>query len=197
MARASLLTLLCPEPGIRARDPAGNPRQGSLFHCVLESREFTPRRWYGEKKRDSNGSAGWWGLPGSAPRQEEGTRAGRERRQSPAPAQRAAEGRGPLGKAGLALPAAPCPAAPGITSSDGRARSPAPAACQRRRRRPTSLSHNSAPRLRYAGSWPPPEPVLTMVKVPLQPLLIFFPPSLKAFQGPLVGLQTARSAAAA
>lgn len=170
------MTLHCSGPGIRARDPAGSRRPGSLFHCVLGSGKFSPRRWYGEKKWDSNGSAGWWGLPGSAPRQEEGTRVGRERRQGAAPAQRAAEGRGPLGKAGLALPAAPCPAAPGITSSDGRARSPAPAACQRRRRRPTSLSLNSAPRLRHAGSCPPPEPVLTMVKVPLQPLLIFFSP---------------------
>lgn len=134
------------------------------------------------------------GLPRSVARQEKGTRVSRERRESPAPAQRAAEGWGPLGKAGLALPAAPCPAAPGITSSHGRARSPAPAACQRRRRRPASLSHNSAPRLRQTGRCPLPEPVLTMVKVPREPLFIFCFLLLRPFRGhrPLVGLQTAR-----
>lgn len=54
---------------------------------------------------------------------------------------------GPLGKASLALPAAP-----GVTSREGRARSPAPAACQRRR--PATRSCNSALRLRCAGRCP-------------------------------------------
>lgn len=121
VAEARLLTL-CTAPD-REYGPGtlpAVPAQAACSTASWEDREkFALRRCYGEK-RDRNGSAGLWGLPGSAPHQEEGTRVGRERREGPAPAQRAAEGWGPVGKAGLVLPAAPCPAAPGITSSDGR-----------------------------------------------------------------------------
>lgn len=187
--------LHCPGPGIRA--PAGPP-PGEPVPLRRGKRRVRPAPLL-------RGEAGeqWqhWVVRAArecSPPGKENSGGQGEERESPAPAQRAAESWGPLGKAGLALPAAPCPAAPGITSSDGRAPSPEPAACQRRRRRPASLSHNSAPRLRSADRCPPPEPVLTMVKVPREPLLIFFSPSPGASQGSPAtrGLQTARSAAA-
>lgn len=147
--------------GTRSREPAGGPPPPSAGQPPPgqhrgKRREIPPRRYYGEK-RDSNSSAGRWGLPGRTPRREkggEGGPTGRERKAGPTPAQRVAGGWGPLGRAGLALPAAPCSAAPGVTSREGRDRSPAPAACQRRR--PAPRSRNSAPRLRRAGRCPSP-----------------------------------------
>lgn len=92
-------------PGSAACGGGGGGAPGAACPTASwEAERVTLRRYYG-KKPDSNGSAERWGLPGRAPRRKE---RGRVRRAGPAPARRVAEGRGPFGRAGPALPAAPC-----------------------------------------------------------------------------------------